>query len=254
MQRPRRESVLATILFTDIVGSSDVIAELGDRRWRILVSRHNGLVRRELRRFGGKELDTAGDGFFVSFENPGNAIRCAAAVVEAVQHLGIDVRIGLHLGQAEILGRKLGGASVHIGARVMALAGPAEVWVTGVLKDVLPAPDFRFEDRGSRTLKGVPGEWRVYRVVAVERPLPDPLDPAVAAERRAAVHAPPLWRRRYVPVAAALAVIAAGVIGALLAAQGSPPSPGPTPAGQPDHALLRLDPETGKCDSQRGHR
>jgi class 3 adenylate cyclase len=147
MQRPRRESVLTTVLFTDIVGSSEVAAEMGDRRWRVLLSRHHALVRRQLRRFGGKELDTAGDGFFASFENPGNAIRCAASVVEGVQELGIDVRTGLHLGQAEILGKKLGGAAVHIGARTMAQAGPAEVLVTSGLKDVLHSSDFTFEDR-----------------------------------------------------------------------------------------------------------
>jgi class 3 adenylate cyclase/streptogramin lyase len=248
MQRRRRESVLATLLFTDIVRSSDLVAELGDRRWRILLSRHHALVRRELRRYGGREIDTAGDGFFASFENPGNAIRCAAAVVEAVQELGIDVRIGLHLGQAEIVGKKLGGSAVHIGARVMALAGPAEVLVTTGLRDVLPAPDFMFEDRGSQSLKGVPGEWHLFRVTAVEKPLPRPLEPGVAAERRAAVQAPPLWRRRYVPVAAVVAVVVAmGVGGAFLLGDGSsPPSPKPSPdSTRPAHALLRLDPHSG---------
>jgi class 3 adenylate cyclase/streptogramin lyase len=248
MQRRRRESVLATLLFTDIVRSSDLVAELGDRRWRILLSRHHALVRRELRRYGGREIDTAGDGFFASFENPGNAIRCAAAIVEAVQELGIDVRIGLHLGQAEIVGKKLGGSAVHIGARVMSLAGPADVLVTTGLKDVLPAPDFMFEGRGSQSLKGVPGEWHLFRVTAVEKPLPGPLEPGVAAERRAAVQAPPLWRRRYVPVAAVVAVVGAmGVGGALLLGEDSPPpSPKPSSAStRPAHGLLRLDPDSG---------
>src|SRR5437016_4736492 len=186
MQRPRRESVLTTVLFTDIVGSSELAAEVGDRRWKVLLSRHNALVRRELRRFGGRELDTAGDGFFASFDNPGNAIRCAASIVRSVQDLGIEVRSGLHLGQAEIVGRKLAGAAVHIGARTMALAGPAEVLVTGGLKDVLPPADFTFEDRGSHVLKGVPGEWGLFRVAAIDRPLPGPLEPEVAAARRAA--------------------------------------------------------------------
>jgi class 3 adenylate cyclase len=145
---------------------------MGDRRWRILLSRHHALVRRQLRRFGGRELDTAGDGFFASFENPGNAIRCAASVVEAVQELGIDIRAGLHLGQAEIVGRKLGGAAVHIGARTMAQAGPAEVWVTGGVKDVLPSSDFTFEDRGSHVLRGLPGRWHLFQLTSLDRRSP----------------------------------------------------------------------------------
>jgi class 3 adenylate cyclase/DNA-binding beta-propeller fold protein YncE len=244
MQRRRRESVLATLLFTDIVRSSDLVAELGDRRWRILLSRHHALVRRELRRYGGREIDTAGDGFFASFENPGNAIRCAAAIVEAVQELGIDLRIGLHLGQAEIVGKKLGGSAVHIAARVMSLAGPADVLVTAGLKDVLPTPDFSFADRGRQSLRGQPDEWHLFRVTAVEKPLPGPLDPDVAAERRAAVRAPPLWRRRYIPVAAVVAVVVGmGVGGVLFLGEDSPPlSPKPS---RPAHGLLRLDPGSG---------
>jgi class 3 adenylate cyclase len=246
MQRPRRESVLTTVLFTDIVGSSEVAAEMGDRRWRVLLSRHHALVRRQLRRFGGKELDTAGDGFFASFENPGNAIRCAASVVEAVQELGIDIRTGLHLGQAEILGKKLGGAAVHIGARTMAQAGPAEVWVTGGLKDVLPSSDFTFENRGSHVLKGVPGEWPLFQLTSLDRPLPRPLEPSIAAERRAAVQPPPMWRRRYMPAGIA-SVVAIGVVvaGLLLFGRGEPSKRGPV--GSPAHALVRLDPRTGQA-------
>jgi class 3 adenylate cyclase/DNA-binding beta-propeller fold protein YncE len=240
MLRARRESILATILFTDIVGSSNLIAEVGDRRWKILLARHNALVRRELRRYGGRELDTAGDGFFASFDNPGNAVRCAAAIVETVQDLGIDVRIGLHLGQAEKMGRKLGGVAVHIAARVMALAGPAEVLMTGVVQDVLPSSDFTSEDRGSHVLKGVSRDWRLFRVVAVEKPLPGPLEPGVAAERRAAVQAPPLWRRNYVPTVAALTVlVVGGVAGALLLGSDSSQSP-----RAPVDYVARVDPAT----------
>jgi class 3 adenylate cyclase/streptogramin lyase len=244
MQRPRRESVLTTVLFTDIVGSSEVAAELGDRRWKVLLSLHHGLVRRDLRRFGGRELDTAGDGFFASFDNPGNAIRCAASIVRSVQDLGIEVRSGLHLGQAEIVGRKLGGGAVHIGARTMAQAGPAEVLVTGGLKDVLAPADFTFEDRGSHVLKGVPGEWRLFRVAAVDRPLPAPLETEVAAARRAAVQAPPLWRRRYVPAIAAAAVVVAGVVTTALVLRRGGPAQG-NHAAIPPHALLLLDTESG---------
>jgi YVTN family beta-propeller protein len=251
MQRPRRESVLATVLFTDIVGSSELAAELGDRRWRVLLSRHHAVVRRELRRFGGRELDTAGDGFFASFDNPGNGIRCAAALVEAVQELGIEIRAGLHLGQAEIVGRKLGGAAVHVGARTMAQAGPAEVLTTGGLKEVLPPSDFTFEDRGSHVLKGIPGEWRLFRVAATDHPLPRPLDPDVAAARRAAVQAPPLWRRRYVPIGIAAAVVAGGVaVGIILRdGSGNPAKQSPRPTGLPPHAVLLLDPGTGRVEA-----
>ena len=249
MQRPRRESVLATVLFTDIVGSSELAAELGDRRWKVLLFRHHALIRRELRRFGGKELDTAGDGFFASFDNPGNAVRCAASMVGVVQALGIDIRTGLHLGQAEIVGRKLGGAAVHIGARTMSHAGPAEVLVTAGLRDVLPPADFRFEDRGTHALKGVPGEWHLYRLTSLDKPLPGPLEPEVAAARRAAVEAPPMWRRRYVPVAAVAAVLVTAVVVTIaLSSSGNPiasPS-GPSPTGLPAHALLKLDPATGE--------
>jgi class 3 adenylate cyclase/DNA-binding beta-propeller fold protein YncE len=253
MQRPRRESVLATVLFTDIVGSSELAAELGDRRWKVLLSLHHALVRRELRRFGGRELDTAGDGFFASFDNPGNAVRCAASIVGAVQDLGIDVRTGLHLGQAEIVGRKLGGAAVHIGARTMAQAGPAEVLVTGGVKDVLPPSDFTFQDRGTHALKGVPGEWHLYRLASLDGPLPSPLDPEVAASRRAAVQAPPMWRRRYVPGAAvATAAVIAGVTIVAILTRGGSPEPAPSkPArtGLPPHALLLIDPQTGRLEA-----
>jgi class 3 adenylate cyclase len=251
MQRPRRESVLATVLFTDIVGSSELGTELGDRRWEVLLSRHHAVVRRELRRFRGRELDTAGDGFFASFDNPGNAVRCAAALVEAVQELGIEIRAGLHLGQAEIVGRKLGGAAVHVGARTMAQAGPAEVLTTGGLKEVLPPSDFTFEDRGSHVLKGIPGDWRLFRVTATDHPLPRPLDPDVAAARRAAVQAPSLWRRRYVPIGIAAAVVAGGVAASVLLAGdgGSPATPSTGPTGLPAHAVLLLDPGTGKVEA-----
>jgi class 3 adenylate cyclase/DNA-binding beta-propeller fold protein YncE len=251
MQRTRRESVLATVLFTDIVGSSELAAELGDRRWKVLLSRHHALVRRELRRFGGRELDTAGDGFFASFDNPGNAVRCAAALVEAVQELGIEIRAGLHLGQAEIVGRKLGGAAVHVGARTMAQAVPAEVLTTGGLKEVLPPSDFTFEDRGTHVLKGIPGEWRLLRVTATDHALPRPLDPDVAAARRAAVQAPPLWRRRYVPVAIAAAVVAVGVTAGIVlrGGGGNAAKPPPRSTGLPPHAVLLIDPGTGKVEA-----
>ncbi|MDQ3822391.1 MAG: adenylate/guanylate cyclase domain-containing protein [Actinomycetota bacterium] len=165
--RPVREPdrVLATILFTDIVGSTERVAELGDRRWRRLLDEHHAVVRRELERFRGVELDTAGDGFFASFDGPARAIECARAVVEGVRDLGIAVRAGIHTGECERVGGKLAGFAVNVGARVSAEAGPGEVLVSGTVKDLVAGSGLRFADRGERRLKGIPGEWRLYSVV-----------------------------------------------------------------------------------------
>ena len=133
VKRQRRDHVLATILYTDIVGSSRLAADLGDRRWRVLLARHHAIVRKELKRYGGREIDNAGDGFLASFSDQERAIRCACAIVEGIRALGIEIRAGLHVGQAEVLGRKLGGVVVNTGARVMSEAGPGQVVVTGVL-------------------------------------------------------------------------------------------------------------------------
>ncbi len=158
------DTVLATVLFTDIVGSTALAAELGDRRWRELLERHNDLVRRELVRYRGREVDTAGDGFFATFDGPARAIRCACAVTGAVGELGLDVRAGLHTGECELLGEKVAGIAVAIGARVAAKAGPGEVLVSGTVKDLVAGSGIEFGDRGVAELKGVPGEWRLYAV------------------------------------------------------------------------------------------
>jgi len=158
------ERVLATILFTDIVGSTAKLAELGDRRWRELLQQHHALVRRQLVRFRGREIDTAGDGFFASFDGPARAIRCALAIADRVRELGLDVRAGLHTGECEITDGKVGGIAVHIGARVAAQAGPGEVLVSSTVKDLVAGSGMRFQDRGAAELKGVPGEWRLYSV------------------------------------------------------------------------------------------
>ncbi len=158
------ERVLATILFTDIVGSTRTLAELGDRRWRELLERHHAIVRRQLVRFSGKEIDTAGDGFFASFDGPARAIRCARAISTAVNDIGLDVRAGLHTGECELIHGKIGGIAVHIGARVAAQAGPGEVLVSGTVKDLVAGSGIAFADRGVTELAGVPGEWRLYSV------------------------------------------------------------------------------------------
>ncbi|HEY5098681.1 MAG TPA: adenylate/guanylate cyclase domain-containing protein [Gaiellaceae bacterium] len=158
------DRMLATVLFTDIVGSTAKALELGDRAWRQLLERHHALIRRELLRFRGREIDTAGDGFLATFDGPARAIRCAYAIVEAVEALGIDVRAGLHTGECEIADGKVAGIAVHTGARVAAAAGPGEVVVSSTVKDLVAGSGIEFVDRGLHELKGIPGEWRLFAV------------------------------------------------------------------------------------------
>lgn len=160
------QRVLATVLFTDIVGASERAAELGDRRWRDLLEQHHAAVRRQLLRFRGVEVDTAGDGFFASFDGPARAISCACAVVESVRELGIEVRAGLHTGECEIVDGKVAGIAVHTGARVAAQAQPGEVLVSRTVKDLVAGSGLAFQDRGHHELEGIPGEWRLYAVEA----------------------------------------------------------------------------------------
>ena len=158
------DRVLATVLFTDIIGSTAKTAELGDRDWRELLERHHELVRQQLARFRGREIDTAGDGFFASFDGPARAIHCAEAIAEQVQRLGIEIRAGLHTGECELVDGKVAGIAVSIGARVAAEAGPGEVLVSSTVKDLVAGSEIAFEERGAHVLKGIPGEWRLYAV------------------------------------------------------------------------------------------
>ena len=162
---PETDSVLATILFTDLVGSTAKAAELGDRAWRGLLAEHHGRVRRELARYRGVELDTAGDGFFARFDGPARAIRCARAICDSVADLGLEVRAGVHTGECELLDGKVAGIAVSIGARVAAEAGPGDVLVSQTVRDLVAGSGLAFADRGATELKGVPGEWRLYAVV-----------------------------------------------------------------------------------------
>jgi pimeloyl-ACP methyl ester carboxylesterase len=159
------DRMLATVLFTDIVGSTAKALELGDRSWRELLERHHAIVRRELVRFRGREIDTAGDGFFAAFDGPARAIRCASAVVDGVRELGIDVRAGLHTGECEVVDGKVAGIAVHTGARVAANAQGGEVVVSSTVKDLVAGSGIDFQDRGVQELKGIPGEWRLFSVV-----------------------------------------------------------------------------------------
>jgi pimeloyl-ACP methyl ester carboxylesterase len=163
---PEIRTVLATVLFTDIVDSTRRQSELGDIGWKDLVERHHAMVRNLLKEYRGEEQDTAGDGFFVRFDGPARAIRCAQDIVESIRPLGIEVRTGLHTGECEIVDGKAGGLAVSIGARVMANAGPSEVLVSQTVKDLVAGSGFAFEDSGEHDLKGVPDRWRLYRVPA----------------------------------------------------------------------------------------
>jgi class 3 adenylate cyclase len=158
------DRVLATVLFTDIVDATQKAADLGDRRWHDLLDSHHALVRRELTRFRGREIDTAGDGFLATFDGPARAVRCARAISDSVAALGIQVRAGVHTGECEIMGGKVGGIAVHIGARVAACAQAGEVLVSGTVKDLVAGSGLAFRDRGVQALKGVPGEWRLFAV------------------------------------------------------------------------------------------
>lgn len=164
-EAPEPDRVLATVLFTDLVGSTERATELGDRRWRELLEAHHGAVRRELERFGGREIDTAGDGFLAAFDGPARAIRCAKAVVAAVGALGLEVRAGVHTGECEVIGEKLAGLAVHVGARVAAQARAGEVLVSGTVSDLIAGSGIELENRGLHALKGIDEERRLYAVV-----------------------------------------------------------------------------------------
>jgi class 3 adenylate cyclase len=159
------DSVLATVLFTDLVGSTTRAAELGDQAWRDLLLKHHEAVRRELARFRGDEVDTAGDGFFCRFDGPARAMACARAIVEGAKDLDLDVRAGIHTGECELAGEKIAGIAVVTGSRISALAKPGEVLVSSTVKDLVAGSGFGFDERGEHELKGVPGRWRLYAVV-----------------------------------------------------------------------------------------
>ena len=166
--------VLVTLLFTDIVGSTERATELGDRAWLKLVEAHHAAVRELIARFNGREVDCAGDGFFATFDTASTAVGCGNAITDSVRPLGLEVRAGLHTGECEQLDGRVRGIAVHTAARLVRLAQPGEVLVTATVRDVVAGSGIRFEDRGARTLKGVPGLWRLY-AVARQRPLETPV-------------------------------------------------------------------------------
>jgi basic membrane protein A len=215
MRGGRRTSVLTTLVFTDIVSSTAMAEEMGDRRWRELLARHHEIIRRALREHQGKELDTAGDGVFARFDSPAAAVRWACAVIDGVRELGIEIRVGIHIGEAELLHGKLSGVNVHAAARTMAEAGAGEILVTGSVRDIVRGSGFGFADRGVHELRGIDGEWHLFEVTSVDgTPRPPPLSEEEAKTRRDAVVPPPLVksrRARRLGLAATAAFVFAGV-------------------------------------------
>ena len=174
---PPPDRILTTVMFTDIVGSTERAAAAGDARWRELVARHDDLVRTELERHRGREVKTLGDGFLATFDGPARGIRCARAIADNVRALDINVRAGLHTGECELVGDDIGGMAVNIGARISALAGADEVLVSSTVKDLVVGSGISFADRGTQELKGVPGEWSLFAVDKVEMPASSQLVP-----------------------------------------------------------------------------
>jgi class 3 adenylate cyclase len=167
------ERLLTTVMFTDIVGSTRLASELGDRKWRELLSRQQSFVRKQLKHYGGREVDTAGDGFFATFDQPARAVACARAISNGLADLGIQIRAGIHMGEVEVTGRSVAGIAVHIGSRIMSVAGPEEVVVSSTVRDLMSGSDLKFEDRGLHELKGVPAQWRLFSVEPVSEQATD---------------------------------------------------------------------------------
>jgi class 3 adenylate cyclase len=161
---PRTDRVLTTVLFTDIVDSTERIVAVGEPRWRDLLDRHDELVRRQLVRFGGRQIKTTGDGVLATFDGPGRAVQCASAIRDAAHEIGLEIRAGVHTGEVDVRGDDIGGLSVHVGARVSAAAGPGEILVSRTVTDLVVGSGMEFLDRGEHDLKGVPGHWRLFAV------------------------------------------------------------------------------------------
>ncbi|HUF59891.1 MAG TPA: adenylate/guanylate cyclase domain-containing protein [Actinomycetota bacterium] len=242
MQRRTGSRGLGAALFTDIVGSTEIAADMGNSRWAELLTRHHQLVRRELRRFGGRENDTAGDGFFARFERPVDAIRCAVAATDAVRALGIELRAGVSFGELEQVDRKAGGLIVNTAARVMSVAGTGEVLVPASVRDIVSGAGISFADHGTHRLKGLDEEIRLFRVAAIDgNGVPPPLEAEEAAERRREIF-PGLSRRRRAAIVAGFA--AAGVVAVAIALLAGDDERPPVAAG-PRYFVVEVDPVSG---------
>jgi YVTN family beta-propeller protein len=205
------ERVLATVLFTDIVGSTELAVRLGDRGWRDLVAAHHRAVRAQLKRHRGREIDTAGDGFFATFDRPAQSISCAIAIIESLRPLGIEIRAGIHAGEVEMSGGKAGGIAVHTAARVLASAQPGEIVATATIKELVAGSSIEFVDRGTTALKGIPGEWRLFMVVQPEVSAADEATRSTASRDEGAERGGGVSRRLVIGGFAAVAVIGAAV-------------------------------------------
>jgi class 3 adenylate cyclase/streptogramin lyase len=245
MQRRGGGHGLGAVLFTDIVGSTAIAAEMGNTRWSELVARHHRIVRRELDRFGGREMDTAGDGFFATFERPADAIRCAVAATGAVRELGIEIRAGVSFGELESVGKKASGLVVNTAARVMSVAGPGEVLVPASVREIVTGGGISFAEHGVHQLKGLDGEFRLFKVDEVDgaQPAP-PLDPEEAADRRREIFPTGSSRRRAMLIGVGAAVVALILAGVLLATGGEPGER--VEAGPPQDSVALFDVEQGR--------
>ena len=236
--------LLATVLFSDIVGSTERAVGLGDRRWREVLAAHHRVVRKQLKRFGGREVDTAGDGFFATFRQPVLAVECARAIVEGVAPMGIQVRAGIHTGEVEVSGREVRGVVVHIGARIMSLAGPGEVLVSSTVRELMGGSDVQFEDRGLHELKGVPAQWKLFAVQAPPKEAPEEPSGGTSPEPE------PVRRRlarKWIVIALSALAVAVGVaVGLSLTSRGGTPT---HRAALPDNAALQIDATSGKVRS-----
>jgi YVTN family beta-propeller protein len=230
------ERLLATVLFTDIVGSTQLASELGDRGWRQLLDRHHAFVRKALKQHGGREVDTAGDGFFATFDRPGRAIRCAEDLVNGLSRMGIQIRAGIHMGEVELMGPKVGGIAVHIGSRVMSKAGPGEVVITSTVRDMMSGSDLAFDDRGLQELKGVAAQWRLFTV----KPKVRPAGQAEAMTVPAEVEARRRTSFRLVMAGAGVALVGAAVGIVLATRDGGQSQFVPAP-----NTVVRIDPQSG---------
>ncbi len=231
---PPKKRLLTTVLFTDIVGSTQRATELGDRRWRQLLTTHHSIVRKTLKRHSGREIDTAGDGFFATFDQPSEAIDCAIELIDRLKLAGIDIRAGVHMGEVETMGRGLGGIAVHVGARVMSTAGPGQLLVSNTVRDLMAGSDLQFADAGVHELKGVTQQMHLFAVRVPETTAEDDVtrEPRDADETRS--------RRRVLLIAGAIATALAVVAAFILFRPGEPEfSPAP-------NTVVRLDPETGE--------
>jgi class 3 adenylate cyclase len=246
MQRRTGGRGLGAVLFTDIVGSTAIAAEMGNTRWGELMARHHKILRDLIHRFGGREVDTAGDGFFIVFERPADAIRCAVEATEAVRGLGIEIRAGVSFGELEMVGRKPGGLVVNTAARVMAVAGPGEVLVPASVREIVPGAGFTFAEHGVHQLKGLEGEFRLFGVTGVDgHEVVPPLEAEEAAERRREIF--PTGGRRWALLVGVGAGLLALIVGAsILFSGGAEPV---KHASGTRYAVAKVDTETGDVRS-----